>query len=79
MQTLEGGKASCVVANLERKVVSDLTWGLKNKRHVIVMDTFSTSVELFWDLESQGIYATGTMQSNYIGLHPSIKNMKAFT
>ena len=47
MQTLEGGEASRVVANLGHKVVSNLTQGLENKEHVIVMDNFFTSVKLF--------------------------------
>ena len=50
MQTLDGQESSPTVANLGYKVVMELTRGLENKRHVIVMDNFFTSVQLFQDL-----------------------------
>jgi hypothetical protein len=45
---------------------------------VIVMDNYFTSVGLFCDLERWGIYATGTMRSNRIGLHPEMRKIKEF-
>ena len=45
---------------------------------MLLWTIFFTSVELFQDLEQQGIYAIGTMRSNCICLHPSIKNIKEF-
>ena len=78
IQSLDGQESSCTVANLGYKVVMELTRGLENKGHVIVMDNLFTSIELFRDLARQCIYATETMWSNSIGLHPSIKNVKAF-
>jgi hypothetical protein len=52
--------------------------GLDNLGHVVVMDNFFTSVELFHDLERRGIYATGTIRSNHIGLLHIFKNTVAF-
>ena len=40
MQSIDGQESSCTVANLGYKVVTDLTRGLENKGHVIVMDNF---------------------------------------
>ena len=56
----------------------DFSRGLENKGHVIVVDNFFTSVQLFLELRHKGIYATDTMQSKCIGLHLSMKNLKAF-
>ena len=78
MQTLEEGEGSHIVSNLEYKVVRDLICGLENKGHVIAVDNFLTSIQLFRDLEHQVIYAIGMMRSNWINLHSSIKNVKAF-
>ena len=47
---LDGQESSHMVTNLGYKVVMELTKGLKNKGHVIVMDNFFTSVQLFQDL-----------------------------
>ena len=52
--------------------IQNLTKRLENKGNVLVMDDFFMSVELFQDLDQQGIYALGTIQSNCIGLHPSL-------
>ena len=77
MQSIDGQRLTWTVANLGYKVVKDLTRRIENKEHVI-MDNFFTSVELFQDLEQQGIYAIWTMLSKCIGLHPSIINVKEF-
>jgi hypothetical protein len=47
-------------------VVIQSTAGLDNKGHVVVMDNYFTSINLFRDLERQGIYAAGTMRLNRI-------------
>ena len=78
MQSIDGQESSRIIANLGYKVVIDFTRGLENKGHVIVMDNFFTSIELFQDLERRGIYKTRTMRSICIGLHPSMKNIKKF-
>jgi hypothetical protein len=64
--------------NLAHWVVMDLTVGLDNKGHIITMDNFFTSVGHFHDLERRGIYGTGTMHSNRIGLHPNMRKIKEF-
>ena len=57
MQSIDGQVLSCTGANLGYKVVKYFTKGLENIEHVVVMDNFFTSVELFQDLEQEGIYA----------------------
>jgi hypothetical protein len=63
---------------LAHRVITQLTTGLENKEHVLVMDNYFTSIGLFRDLERRGIYATGTMRSNRIGLHPNMRKIKEF-
>ncbi|GBM86783.1 PiggyBac transposable element-derived protein 3 [Araneus ventricosus] len=57
-------------------VVQKLTKSLVNKNHIIMMDNFFSSVELYEYLKSVGIYACGTVQSNRKGL-PSLAVDKA--
>jgi hypothetical protein len=42
----------------------------------VVMDNFFCSILLFKDLLLKGIYATGTMRSNRVGLPSHLKNIK---
>jgi hypothetical protein len=65
-------------AGLLHNVVTGLMEGLENKGHVVVMDNYFTSVGLFEELAQKGIYATGTMWANRIGVPPSFKNKNAF-
>jgi hypothetical protein len=44
----------------------------------VVMDNYFSSVGLFEELASKGIYATGTMRSNRIGLPAILKDTKSF-
>jgi hypothetical protein len=53
--TLGGGISQCAEQNLAYWVVTDLAVGLDNKGHVITMDNFFTSVDLFHDLEHHRI------------------------
>jgi hypothetical protein len=76
--TLWEGMSQRAEHKLAHQVVTDLTTGLDNKGHVITMDNFFTSVGLFRDLERPGIYGTGTMRSNCIGLHPDMRKIKEF-
>ncbi|GBO20200.1 Chimeric ERCC6-PGBD3 protein [Araneus ventricosus] len=57
-------------------VVQKLTKSLVNKNHIIMMDIFFSSVELYEYLKSVSIYACGTVQSNRKGL-PSLAVDKA--
>jgi hypothetical protein len=61
------------------EVVLRLVEGLENKNHVMVCDNFFTSVGLFMELKNMGIYATGTMRSNRVGLPLELKNTRAFS
>jgi hypothetical protein len=61
-----------------QRVVESLVGGLDDLGHVVVMDNFFSSVELFRDLERRGIYATGTIRANRIGLPHIFKNLVAF-
>jgi len=61
-----------------KRVVEGLLVGLEGRGHVVVMDNFFTSVELFRDLEQGGTYATGIVRSNRIGLPDFVKDQKAF-
>jgi hypothetical protein len=57
-------------------VVMNLLHGLVDKEHCVVMDNFFTSIPLFRVLASKGIYATGTIKSNRIGLYSHLKNTR---
>ena len=45
-------------------VVLNMVEGLDGKGHVVVMDNYLSSIGLFTELASRGIYATSTMCSN---------------
>ena len=47
------------------KVVDKLVSLLAHHRHLVVMDNFFPSIELFEELEKKGIYATRLVHSNY--------------
>lgn len=49
-------------------IVQKLTKSLVNKNHIIMMDNYFSSVELYEYLKSVGIYACGTIRSNRKGL-----------
>jgi hypothetical protein len=54
--------------NLAQRVVLKLMDGLENEGRTVVMDNYFTSIELFQKLHVRGIYATGTVRANRIGL-----------
>jgi hypothetical protein len=64
--------------NLAEEVVLKMVDGMDNKGHVVVMDNYFTSVGLFKKLLDKGIYATGTVQNNRIGLPSELSNTKEF-
>jgi hypothetical protein len=78
LETMENKKSSKVEAGLGQRVVESLTVGLRGKGHVVVMDNFFTSVELFRSLEQMGIYATGMVRTNRVGLPAMMKATKTF-
>jgi hypothetical protein len=59
-------------------VVMKLLRGLEEKGHCVVMDNYFYSIQLFEDLLKKGIYATGTIRSNRIGLPSHLKNTKTW-
>jgi hypothetical protein len=52
--------------------------GLEEKGHCVVMDNYFCSILLFEDLAKKGIYATGTIRSNCIGLPSHLRNTRAW-
>jgi hypothetical protein len=54
--------------NLAQGVVLKLMDGLENEGRTVVMDNYFTSIELFQKLHVRGIYATGTIRANRMGL-----------
>lgn len=54
------------------RVVRELTVGLDNVGHCVVCDNFFTAPKLFEDLFARGIWATGTVRENRIGLSTSL-------
>ena len=63
------------VVNLGGRVVLDLARRLEGKYH-LYFDNFFTSVTLFSNLQSRGVYARGTARQGYKGF-PEALNMKS--
>jgi hypothetical protein len=59
-------------------VVMKFLRGLEEKRHCVVLDNYFCSIPLFEDLSKKGIYTTGTVRSNRIGLPSYLKNTKTW-
>jgi hypothetical protein len=58
-------------------VVMKLLASLEGRGHCVVIDNYFSFVLLFRDLASKGIYATGTIRSNRIGIPSYLKNARA--
>jgi hypothetical protein len=67
-----------VEAAVAYNVVMKLLRGLEEKGHCVVMDNYFCSIPLFEELVRKGIYATGTVRSNRIGLSQHLKNTKSW-
>ena len=76
--TLEESRSARGESNLPTRVVLDLTSDIHEKGHVVVMDNYFSSIELFNALEEKGTYATGTIRSNRIGLPHLLADTKQF-
>ena len=63
---------------LAHNVVLKMVEGLGNVGHLMVMDNFFSSIGLFMDLLSIGIYASGTVRPNWVGLPLDLNDMKSF-
>jgi hypothetical protein len=77
-QRIGDTKSKTGEAKQGQRVVESLVEGLDDLGHVVVVNNFFTSVELFSDLERRGIYATGTIRANCVGLPHIFKNLVAF-
>jgi hypothetical protein len=64
---------------LVHKIEVELSRDIEGKGHVIAIDNFFTSVDLFKELTEKAIYATGTLRSNRIGIPSALKSTKAFS
>jgi hypothetical protein len=64
--------------NQVEAVVLNMIDGMENKRHVVVIDNYFTSVGLFKKLFNKGIYETRTFRNNYIGLLLQLSETKEF-
>jgi hypothetical protein len=78
LETNEGQKRRKGEPQQALKVVKKLTEELQGRHHCISMDNFFSSVELFRDLEAVGIYASGTIRSDRVGLPSDLKKLKEF-
>ena len=52
--------------------------GLWHRKFLVVIDNFFSSIGLFMNLLVQGMYVTGTLRSNRIGLLDNLKDTKSF-
>ena len=52
--------------------------GLANVSHLVVMDNFFSSIELFMNLLSMGICVMGMVRQNRVGLPMDLKDTKSF-
>ena len=64
--------------SLAYNVVLKMVEVLSNVGHVVVMDNFFSSIELFKELLSKGIYATGIVRPNQVGLPSELANTKLY-
>ena len=65
-------------STLTHVVVTKLAIGLEYLGYYITMDNYFSSISLFMELASKGIYATRTMKANCIGLPLHLKSKQAF-
>jgi hypothetical protein len=76
--SVDGGKDNVVEGGQGAEVVEKLVGKLAHQGHLVLMDNFFSSVELFQELEKKGIYATGTVRGCRIGLPAFMKNSKVY-
>ena len=70
------GKKELPTKNLGSRTVKDLISGLENRGHILYMDNFYSSVDLFRDLEAKMIGCSGTIRKNRKGLPSELKTTK---
>ena len=59
--------------------VRKLLEGLDGGGHTNMKDNFFTNIKLFKYLEARGIYATGTIRNNRIGIPKVLAQTKVFS
>ena len=69
-QVYTGKKSS--EKGLGSRVVKELTADLHHRNHHVYCDNFFSSFQLFSDLFSDGIYASGTIKSNRKEFSPTL-------
>jgi hypothetical protein len=62
--------------NLARNVVVKLIEGLEGKGHVLIIDSYFSSVGLFKELAERDIFTTSTMRANRVGLPIELKTLR---
>jgi len=72
LQVYTGRKGVKAEKDLGRKVVKALVCDLKGLGHVVVIDWFFTSPQLFDDLLKWGFLATGTVMPKRVGMPPNL-------
>ena len=70
------GKKEVITKDLGGRTVLDLVSGLENKGHILYMDSFYSSVDLFRELEKRHFGCTGTIRKNRKKLPTGIKAQK---
>jgi hypothetical protein len=66
-------------SKLAHKVIMESSRNIEGKWHVITMNNFFTSIDLFKELPENAIYAMGTLKSNRIGIPNALKDIKIFS
>jgi hypothetical protein len=64
--------------NIAKGVVLKMVDGMENKRHIVVIDNYFISVDLFTKLLDRGTYTIGIVRNNCIGLLLELANIKEF-
>lgn len=78
IQNIENPRALRGEGNLAKRNELELLDGLENKGHVVTMDNFFTSVDLFARLLERKIYASGTVRLNRVGLPSALTKTREF-
>lgn len=74
-QIYVGKDKNKVECGLGERVVLDLTSGLEGKNHIVYMDNFFSSLQLYEKLRNKNIFACGTVNPKRKGL-PPLENEK---
>ena len=73
---MEQATNRCRKFQLAHLIVTRLMDGNNEKGHIVVIDNYFSSVELFEELARNGTYSSGTLRTNCIGILQILKNRK---